>query len=516
MSGGGLTAAVAAVERYASSPQDVEERADGYEHLQFVVQTADARRAITGAEAVRAAGGEVEVRLTLDTDSTLIRLGEDGIWDPEEGDPSKVFAHLDAVGPKNEWSTVELVGSEEHPADLTTVRVASVDVSFDKAPWRKRVAEQTGRSIWIGRSVEALARWLCDTTPDRIAAVLFDQPGALVLLERWTEPAIGADTSFTLGGLAARPSGPPQPRARLQETLRQRRETADLAGWRMVRTDTDDLPSVAREPLHQAMGLMAARLIAETRTDAVLRPSATHERTWMPAATPGETRGDYAAMRAVGRWVSVDLGETRFAVAREVCADRIEDPAAIGVDAAPIEEALKLAYTLVVRKNVRESLDRQKDLERTFLDLDEDVRRQRSELNDALDGALTKAIGGALAVTIAALTSAKVRGWPATYASLVLAAYLMIAMFSVRGIREDALERLEQTERLVSGRLGGLGDQVSAAVGDWKKGLRGRARSVIVLLVVFAIGAVAVGVLQNAHLMGHHKHKAEQTTQTTP
>src|SRR5205823_1178467 len=224
----------------------------------------------------------------------------------------------------------------------------------------------------------------------------------------------------------------------LTTRLDQRGELDDLAGWRFVQVDASrPLHRAVKRPLARAVGLAAARLIAVDE-EGTLRPAPDQPTVWDLSATPGDGDADVEAVVELARWVGQDLSENRLNVARHVAAQRIQDPLQ-GGPAQPLLDAAKIAYRLAVHADVLESLERQQKLEEAFRDLDDKAAEMRASIDNTLDASVTKALAGALAITIAALTSAKVRDWPATIAASVLAGYLAVnAVGLARWRRDDA------------------------------------------------------------------------------
>jgi uncharacterized membrane protein len=209
---------------------------------------------------------------------------------------------------------------------------------------------------------------------------------------------------------------------------------------------------------------------------------------------------DFGALVALVRWLADDLSEARLAVARDLAAERIKD-----LTRPPdptIMEAARLAYTLHVERDVRESLDHQRVLEEAFRDLDDRVAEMRAKLAEGLDSALTKAIAGALTITIASLTSAKVRDWPATIAGIVLAAYLFLTAYSVWLLGCDSQQRLDESATLANKRQERLGDELGAAVKSWKTSLHRRACVAATVLSIAALAVLVGGIAQNTKITG--------------
>jgi hypothetical protein len=495
--------ALAAVQAYAGGQGvDASERvaADGFERLVYRWPLSDALAAVRDAGAVVAAGATVTLRLPVGGDTTVLRSDQPGRWIAEERDPAEVLVHLAGGQPRAEWTADELLagGAQDGFAAVTG---GTTEVAFDKAAWRAAVEAAVDRSVWIGPSKDSFARWLRETIPEQIAEKLLARPGGLVLLADWgSVPAVGQSTRLAIGGLDCRPA-PAVDDDVLAKRLASRGESALLPAWRLLDVDPRPEPQAIRAPMQAAIGLTAARLLSAVVEGGRLRPSATQPTEWTLAATPGAADGDFAALVALVRWVGQDLGEARLEVARDLAARRIGDPAHDD-DAEAIRSAAQLAFELHVESDVRESLAYQRELEEAFRALDDSVAEMRAKLADALDGALTKALAGALTITIASLASAKVRGWPATIAGIGLAVYLALSAYNLRHLRDDSLQRLDEAAALARHRAAGLGDTLTTRIESWKQTLRGRANFALAVLVAATIAVVILGIVLNPKIVG--------------
>jgi hypothetical protein len=491
--------ALASVQAYAGG-QGVDAgesvTADGFERLVYRWPLSDALAAVRDAGAVVAAGATVTLSLTVDADTTVLRSDRPGRWIAEDRDPVEVLAHLAGAQPRAEWTADDLLDGAAHDGFGAG---GTAEVAFDKSAWRAPVESAVDRSVWIGPSKEGFARWLRETVPAQIAEKLFARPGGLVLLADWgSMPAIGQSGRLAIGGLDYRPAVAVDDGV-LVERLARRGESALLPAWRLLEVDPRPQPQAIRAPMQGAIGLTAARLLAAVDDGGRLRPSAAQPTEWTLAATPGAADGDFTALVELARWIGQDLSEARLEVARDLAARRIEDPA--HDDDAAIRSAAQLAYELHVESDVRESLAYQRELEEAFRALDDSVAEMRAKLADALDGALTKALAGALTITIASLASPRVRGWPATIAGIVLAVYLVISANNLRHLRNDSLQRLDEAAALAHQRAAGLGDTLATRIDSWKQTLRGRADFALTVLVVGALGVVVLGIVLNPNIV---------------
>jgi hypothetical protein len=495
--------ALAAAQTYAGGQGcDAGERiaADGFDTLVYRWPLTDALAAVREAGAVVDADATVTLRLPVDAHTTVLRSDEPGRWIADERDPSEVLVHLAGSPPRAQWTADELLAGAAQDG-FAAVAGGIAEVAFDKAAWRAPVENQVDRSVWIGPSREGFARWLRETVPEQIAEKLLARPGGLVLLADWGGlPAVGHGERLTIGGLDCRPPAAVDDDV-LVKRLAGRGESALLPAWRLLGVDPRPQPQEIRTPMQRAIGLTAARLLAAVGDDGHVRPSATQPTEWALAPTPGAANGDFTALVELVRWVGEDLSEARLEVARDLAARRIADPA--HDDAADaIRRAAQLAYTLHVERDVRESLAHQQELEEAFRDLDDSVAEMRGKLADALDGALTKALAGALTITIASLASARVRGWPATIAGIVLALYLVISAVNVRHLRDDSLQRLDEAAALAGKRVAGLGDPLATSLESWKQSLRQRANFALTVLVLVALAVLVGGIVQNPKITG--------------
>jgi hypothetical protein len=169
----------------------------------------------------------------------------------------------------------------------------------------------------------------------------------------------------------------------------------------------------------------------------------------------------------------------------------------------------------------RESLERQQKLEELFRDLDDKAAEMRSSIDDTLDGSVTKALAGALAITIAALTSAKVRDWPATFAAVVLMGYLLTSARQLKRWRQDDADiRLRDAGTLAATRMEGLGDKLVDATKAWRSLLRSRTRRATCMLRWLAVLLPIGGVLGNGPVRRaiglEHEKKAPAPPPKTP
>jgi hypothetical protein len=481
---------------------------DNFEQLRFRWSLTDVAVALERSTTLMGAGATVVITLTVDATQLTLTSDSSGAWVPSV-DPATVFEHLEGKGPRASWATADLLdqGYEESFAAITD---PTATVEFEKKRWTRPIETDTGRSVWIGPSCAGFAKWLRETKPSQIAQKLFSQPGALVLVagDAIKLPA-DAGERFTIGGLATRAPSPSD-RASLRARLEEHKKPGDLPQWRMV--DVEPGQSVrleVRRPLARAAGVVASRLIAE-ETAGEVRPSREHDTVWELPAVPGDAASDVAAVLALARWVASDLTLTRMSVAQDVAARRLKDPLQGGVPKQLVDAAV-IAHKLLVQKNVIESLERQQKLEESFRDLDEKAAEMRSSIESTLDASVTKALAGALAITIAALTSAKVRDWPATIAAFVLAGYLLISAAQLSSWREeDADVRLRDAGKLAAGRLEDLGDELVAATAAWRTLLTTRTSRATKILRRMAVLLAVGGLVANVHIrtvvgLEHHE-----------
>lgn len=497
---GAFASALGAVRSYgAALGVDAHEHVvdEGWATLVYAWELGDALASVREADGVVGAGATVVLRLPVDASTCTLTSDSAGTWIPDGLDPSAVLPHLVDAPPQAAWATEELLAGDAAEG-FAAVTGGTATITLGKERWRTDLERETGRSVWIGPSADGFATWLQDTIPVQIAERLFAAPGCLVALEGWAAPPVGGDGRLVTGSLEHRPPRHVEEGA-LAERLAGRGETDLLPSWRLLDVDPLAQPRAIREPLQRARGLIAARLLAEVAEGDRLRPSAVQATEWTLPATPGGADGEFTALIALVRWVGDDLGEARFEVARDLAARRIEDPAHT-LAGDPIVRAARLAYRLNVQRDVRASLDHQQRLEEAFRALDDRVAEMRAKLADGVDSALTKAIAGGLAITIAALTSAAVRDWPATIASWVLTLYLALAAVGVWHLRGDSTKRLDEARALAEGRVEGLGDRLSNSLDAWSDSLTRRANGAVLILALAAIAVFVGGLAQNAQI----------------
>jgi hypothetical protein len=494
---------------------------DDFEQLAYRWQLTNVRAALRGAIALVRAGAAVELRLVVgDTESRLRADGPDR-WQPVSGpDPASVLEHLHGVGPKVAWTTDQLLQGDSE-AGLSAVESAEAGVELAKSQWTDPISKATGRSVWIGPTLVGFAAWLAGTVPEQIASKLFSKPGALVLLaELPAKTTMRARERMTIGSLVER--APAVSDSELLTTrLEERGERKYLPAWRLIHVEADpSVPVTISRPLARAIGMTAAKLIAEVQDGENLRPSADEATEWSLPRTPGDGEADVDAIVQLARWVGADLSESRLGIARDLAARRLPDPLHGGA-AEPLLDAARIAHRLAVHGDVIEALERQQRLEELFRELDDKAAAMRSSINETLDASVTKALAGALAVTIAALTSAKVRDWPATVAAFVLAGYLAINAIGLASWRrEDADARLRDAGRLASARVETLGNQLEQSTETWRALLRTRVRRATTVLWILAVLLVAGGLFGNGPIRRfvgiEHQAKSKNKPALTP
>jgi hypothetical protein len=434
-----------------------------------------------------------EATLTVPTENAELFLSSVGVdrWSFAGGpEPQAAIEGLTALGAKLDWGTAELLKGRWPEASAGT----QVKVVLPKQPWAGPISRQTGRSVWIGPSVAGFADWIARTGTERIAAELFAEPGALVLLADWSGEEVAVGRRLTVGSLVAR-----APRVEDSEELEKRIEEEEKRRpWRLLDVDLRvGLPAELDVPLARAAGITAAHLIAERSVDGTFYPDAERGTTWKLPVAPGRGPADVEAIVRLARWLGEYLVEDRFAVARSVAARMIDDPLA-GGPADPPYEAAVIAYRRTVDEHVVESLERQQRLEESFRQLDDEAAAMRASIDETVDGTVTKALAGALAITIAALTSKEVRDWPATIAALVLAGYLWVnAAMLVQWRRRDADVRLRDAGELASQRIEELGVRLQASCDEWRRQLRTRVSWAVAILLLLGLALAVSGVVAN-------------------
>jgi hypothetical protein len=494
---------------------------DNFEQLAYRWQITDIGAALRSVAGLLQTGASLKLRLIVEeTELTLQADRADRWYSASSPDPSGYLEHLRDAGAKVSRTTAELLRGDAD-SGFGAVESAEMSAEFSKQGWADEIAAETGRSVWIGLSSASFATWLAETDVGQIARRLFAKPGALVLLADWPVPkAVSAGSRLRIGSLAERPAGASD-NALLTRRLDERKESANLPSWRLLEVDAQPgvVPADLQRLLKQAVGITAASLIA-VREDGVFRPAADQETQWKLPSTPGTEDADVDAIVGLARWVGADLSEIRFTVARDLAGRRIPDPLQ-GSPAEPLLDAARIAYRLSVRTDVIESLERQQQLEESFRDLDDRAAAMRASIDDTVDGTVTKALAGALAIAIAALTSAKVRDWPATIAAFVLAGYLgATAIGLARWRRDDADARLRDAGALAAQRVEKLGARLLKSTEDWRRQLQTRVGRAIAILWTLAVLLSVGGLLSNSavrRFVGlEHEAKVTHKTESSP
>ena len=275
----------------------------------------------------------------------------------------------------------------------------------------------------------------------------------------------------------------------------------DLPYWRAAQVDVDHADAAVAEPVQLVVAWAAAVAPADDRDDDVLRPARTEPTEWSAAQrdAPGATPS--AAIVALARWVAADYGETRLQVARAIAAQKLPDPFT-AVAADHVIRSADLAYEFAIDMAVGESMRQQRELEKSYLEAETDLAKLRESIAAQADQVVTRALTGALAVAIAALTAKQVRGWPVTIAGGVLAVVSRGdgAWYTLRPVRREATARLDALATITAGRadLAHAGvQQLGAQIAAWRSRI---GRHVIVtgaLLILLALAAAAGAYLGN-------------------
>lgn len=443
------------------------------------VEFADLAAALKGAAELVGLGASVVVRLAGEAETCELTSRTSGRW-MGEGPITSVLPFL-PTELREQWSTDELLAGAPEPFS------GSLEVRFEKEPWVQAIGQETGRAAWIGGSVHSFVSWL--SAPLLAAwSPLLEQPGGLILLHDWQQPPAHLGPRLVLGGIATTAAPPPpDPGWPLPP------DQVHLPLLRAIEVDADEAPGELSPRLSALIGEAAGWLLAEERTEEGLRPDRLSTTRWPnPAASiRTSTPVRVAAVVALARWVIAEPNASRLSVARHVAASRIPD-ALNGAPPGTTVELADISYAQIVDETVRKGLDAQAELERSFRSFDSDLSSMQTSIEDSVDDAVTKGLGGALAITVGALTIPAVRGWPTAVASLFVAAYVgFVAYWRVPALSLRALDRLTGFRQLVARRAFALGGELDASLTRWQSKIYGRKQrfkgSLTVLLVVLLV-----------------------------
>jgi hypothetical protein len=473
---------------------------DNQSYLTYTLPLPDVGAALRNAQPVVAADGDVDLSWTVvhagsEREVEITSAGADA-WDVVEDKGEDVLvARADLPGPPGTW-TSELVAKT-----LDGAKGTGATLRFEKGPWTEPLTAETGRQgVWVGPSVASFAEWAL-RNPDAAVDLLGAEGGSFVAVEDGPEE-FDPDARLVVAKPAARPPAVPDP-PDLAERLAKSGHTDDLVSWRAAHVDVPaTLDEEDARRIELVVAWAGARSLAEVEQEAgkVLRPARASATQWSldeiheADATPSE------ALITLARWTAESFDETGLEVARAIAAEKVESPFTAH-PAAPVEGSAKIAYQVAISNEVRESLARQNELEKSYLEADAEMARTREAMAAAVDQVVTRALTGALAVAIAALTAKVVRGWPVTIAGGVLAAYLVgNAVYLARPVWRAAKERLASLGKITEGRrdLSATGiTQVTDSIDTWRTEVNGYKRWAIVVLVLLGGLALVGGVLAN-------------------
>ncbi len=477
------------------------------------IEAADIRlvswsNALTLARPVVEQGGTVRLSFTDEDETTVLQSVGIDDW-RLEGEPDLVSPQLAREEARSRWSTQELERVTTTPLDS-----ARCSVDLAKERWSKPVRDATGRRVWIGVRGDAFVNWMTRQTWTGAARGLFDLPGALVLLADWVGPGVTAGSRLTLGDLSVRADGAPSDSGWP--------EAADA--W-IVRAAEVDLiadstaAATSRTAIEQALAGMAvaaaASLIAEETEGEAQKPSRVGATTWaVPSVSVAPSTN--VPIIALARWVTRDPNATRLAVARQIAAERIDDPFTVA-DAQPMVSAAEIAYQSAVSSHVQTALRTQLELERSFHEVDGRVSDARDALRGAVDQSVVRALTAGLGISVAALTVSEVRGWPTVCAAAAVAAYVLFtAWWILSTMRIDLTTRFDALHDVIKLRQLGLGTDVAKQVTCWKNGLQTRTRWAQIVLTVFAVAILGGGVVLGATLSRSAANLSHQPGSQSP
>jgi hypothetical protein len=411
--------------------------------------------------------------------------------------PAEVFSdELAGEEERGRWSSDELARFTPRSIDTATC-----NIELDKKRWSEPLSAALSRQVWIGISGAAFVEWMRRSTWEGSARVLFAKPGALVLLNDWTDGPVIVGKRLTVGDLDTRaeapPNGPTWP------------EPVDLpllcAIDVEVPADEAQVPEGdVRRPLAGMATAVAAWLLSEVRDGEVqrglrVRPSRSGTTTW---TIPGDPHMVHTTIPVVqlARWVTQSANATRLTVARHVAAERISDP----FDVAPpavVVTAAEIAYQSAVDAHVQSALGTQLELERSFQEVDAKVAAIRDDIRTAVDQTVVRALTASLGIAVASLTVSDVRGWPTVLAAGAVAAYVLFtAWWTLRTMRADVGTRFVGLHNVIKQRELGLGTGAIAAIEAWRNALRRRIRWAQLGLTVLAASVAIGGMVSGATL----------------
>jgi hypothetical protein len=497
---GSITDALTAVGDFArrQRPDHLEPKDDTLTSLRYEVPVSLYDAALTAAATVVEAGGDVDLEWRVEEEGSPQRVAlTNGLspetWQVVDGEPALV-RRLGDPGAPAPWTTDDLrralEGAERGKATL----------AFSKEPWRTALRTSTGRKgVWVGPSAEAFGDWVARNPDTAITEVLGAEGGALVAVDDAT-----ADFDPAQRLVLVSPTADPQAvgdRSLLVERLEKAGRTDELPLWRAVDVDVpQDAPAKVAHAVGIAAAWAAARVIAGPPENGVLRPSLAAATEWTKGQRDAADAEPSAAIVGLARWLLPSFDETGLEVARAIASEKLPNPFTAH-PAEPVVHAARIAYQVAIRNDVREALSQQNELEKSYLEADAEMTKLRESIASSVDQVVIRALTGALAVAIAALTAKQVRGWPVFIAGCVLALYLLVsAVYTMWPVRRAAYARLDSLGDIASGRkdLAATGiKQIGSEVENWRRQLERYVIVAFIVLVLLAAAAAVGGFLAN-------------------
>ncbi len=356
----------------------------------------------------------------------------------------------------------------------------------------------TGRAAWVGPSVAGFAAW-AHTNPGPAIRELLGSKGGAVVSVPDAPSAASSGARLAFAPPAARPRGIAEDPV-LEDRLPAGDRAKALPRWRAAQVDVELIDQAAASAIRLVVGWAAAQALAEVHENGALRPARTAATEWSEAQRDAPGAEASAAVASLARWVAADYGETRLRVARAVAAEKLPNPFAV-VAAEPVVASADMSYAMAIDETVSQSMQTQRDLERSYLDVEADFAKLRESIAAQADQVVTRALTGALAVAIAALTAKQVRGWPVTIAGGVLALYVGgMAWYTLRPVRNEAKAQFEALRKIVAGRsaLEPAGvEQLETQVNAWRTRINTHAIVAGAVLIALTLAALAGAWLGN-------------------
>lgn len=469
----------------------------------YVVNTDDIWATITEADVLTHAGASVAISLDVSGSSVPLHSG------PAVAGSWNLAGDLRAMGwPEDaETESVQTAALIDHWHGNALVAMASVELLLEKGAWAEPIAKEVGGLVWVGPGLHGFLGWLRDRPPAASLGVLFQSGAAVVLLHGWTGPAVRLGPNLTLAGLDFREKTFPA----------DTRWPEPCEDWqrRALLVEVREAPGILRAPLIRAVAWSAILLLAEETSNDVARPSRDATRRWQLRDLPTDAPDLLPTVVGLAHWVSHESNATRLAVARRIAAARVDD-AFSTIAAAAVVEAAEIGYQQAIDSSVRDALDAQIELERTFRSIDGELATLRSGLRETLDQTLLRGVVGLVAIAAAAAATEQKSAGFVLLGSVLVAAYMMFtATIQLMMADRDAKERLQAFEELVAGRGSQTAERMVAVLGKWRIQLSDRTSRMRWGLAVASV-VVAVGGSVAASQLHTTEGTPSPTTTTVP